>query len=101
MKKTANGMVRCTFTSEWSDGSVVATPCSYRPATGEVTPNISKGPIPTGSLKAEFITLMDGTEIKVCRTCHDFVLKPVMIPGIGHTLNEAEECMNPLCNDEE
>jgi hypothetical protein len=99
--KTVEKVIACAFTSEWSDGSTVTTQCVYNPDTGEVTPEVSQGPVPTGTLDEEYITLPDGTLINICMVCHSFVLKPAMNPGIGHTLYEAEECRNPDCSDEE
>jgi hypothetical protein len=99
MSKSKN--IKCQFTSEWSDGSVITTPCIYDPKTGEVTPEVSKGRIPTGSLEREFITLPDGEELDVCQNCHGFVLKPVMNPGRAkHDLVEETVCSDPDCSEE-
>lgn len=68
-------MIKCTFTSEWDDGSVVETYCEYNPETGFVDPDVSDGPIPEGSLVREYITLTSGEELEVCRNCHTYVLK--------------------------
>jgi len=35
--------VKCAFTSEWDDGSVITTPCRYHTRTGLVEPAISNG----------------------------------------------------------
>jgi len=75
--------IKCEFTSVWDDGSEVTTPCIYDPATGEVTPEVSKGRIPEGCLEREFITLPDGDEKEVCPVCHGFVMKTEMNPGQG------------------
>lgn len=94
--------IKCEFTSEWSDGSIVTTPCIYDPKTGEVTPEVSKGHIPTGSLEREYITFLDGDEKDVCPVCHGFVMKTVMNPGQAkHDLVEETVCSDPNCNDEE
>jgi hypothetical protein len=94
--------IKCEFTSEWDDGSIVTTPCIYHPKTGEVSPEVSKGRIPTGSLEREFITLPDGQEKDVCPVCHGYILKTEMNPGQAkHDLIEEEVCSDPNCSDEE
>lgn len=95
-------MIKCEFTSEWDDGSVVTTPCEFNPDTGEVHPETSNGPIPEGCLEREYITLHDGEEKEVCNTCHGFLVKKVMNPGQAkHDLIEEEVCSDPSCSDEE
>lgn len=95
-------LIKCEFTSIWSDGSIVTTPCIYNPETGEVIPEVSNGPIPTGSLEREYITLPDGEEKDVCPVCHGFVMKSEMNPGRAkHDLIEEEVCSDPNCSDEE
>jgi hypothetical protein len=93
--------MKTAFTSVWSDGSIVTTPCKYDPKTGRCEPEVSHGPIPTGSLDREFITLPDESELEVCDVCHEYTLKPVMTEGIGKQLSEETECRNPNCSDEE
>jgi hypothetical protein len=68
--------IKCSFTSEWDDGSIVTTPCIYDTKTGEVTPETSTGPIPEGSLEREYITLPDGDEKEVCQVCHSYLNDP-------------------------
>jgi hypothetical protein len=89
--------MKCTFTSEWDDGSIVTTPCEYDPETGEVNPEVSKGPAPEGSLEREYITLPDGDERKVCSRCHTFVIKIAVGDLADLSYGEYEECMNPDC----
>ena len=93
--------IKCEFTSEWSDGAVITTPCIYDPKTGEVTPESSKA-MPEGCLEREYITLSDGEEKNVCPVCHGFVLKAKMNPGQAkHDLVEEQVCSDPNCSDEE
>ena len=89
--------MKCTFTSIWDDGSVVTTPGTYDPETGEVDAEVSKGPIPTGCLEREFITLPDGDEKDVCMQCHSYVLKTVMGDLADGSYGEYEECSDPDC----
>jgi hypothetical protein len=95
--------IKCEFTSVWDDGSEVTTPCFYNEKTGEVTPEVSKGNPPTGSLEREYITLENEDELEVCRDCHGFVLKSVMQSGPFHAYDEVEVCSDPGCesNDQE
>ena len=92
--------IKCTMTSEWSDGSIVTTPCTYNPKTGEVDPEVSKGRVPTGSLDREFITLPDEDELEVCQTCHEYVLKTVVGDLSDLSYGEYDECSNPNCEEE-
>jgi len=66
-------MVKCEFTSEWDDGSVVTTYCEYNHETGFVDPDVSNT-LPEGSLVREYITLNSGEELEVCPNCHSYVL---------------------------
>lgn len=112
--------VRCEFTSEWDDGSIVTTPCIYNDETGEVNPEVSKDKIPEGTLLKEYITLEDGEELTVCPDCHEYVLKIRMyylgflkyqkgfyygewktVVGDRADLSYGEygECMNPDCSN--
>lgn len=89
--------IKCEFTSDWSDGTSITTPCIYDPKTGEVTPE-SSNTDPSGSLEREHITLPDGDEKDVCTTCHEYVMKSVMNPGTTkHDLVEEQVCSNPDC----
>lgn len=90
-------IVKCKFTSVWDDGSVVTTPCTYDTSSGQVDPEVSNGPIPTGLLVREYITLDDGDELEVCHDCHEYVLRTVMEEGVGKHLHEVKECPNPDC----
>jgi hypothetical protein len=112
-KEKAVKLIHCSFTSVWNGGSeVVTTPGTYNPDTGEVDAEESSDLIPEGTLDREFITLppyertpghvpnppsFHGGEIEVCTTCHAYVMKPVMNPGIGHDLNEEHICSDPDC----
>lgn len=92
---------KCEFTSIWSDGSIVTTPCIYDSKTGEVSPEVSKGHIPSDTLEREYITLPDGEEKEVCQVCHGFVMKSVLNPGqANHDLIEEEVCSDPDCSNE-
>lgn len=88
-------MINCTFTSVWEDMSVTSSNV-YNPETGEViTDTVDVNP--TGSLVREYITLPDGDELEVCSTCHEYVMRKVMVEGVGKQLEEATICANDEC----
>jgi len=90
--------MKCEFTSVWDTGPVVTTPCEYDPETGLVNPEVSKGPVPTGSLECEYITLPDESELEICPECHEYVLKTVVGDRADLSYGELKECPNPDCN---
>ena len=92
------GLIPCTFTSEWDDGSIVTTDCTYNEQTGEVEPEVSKGHIPTGMVTREFITIK-GEELTVCPECHGYVMKTVMEDLADQSYGEIEVCSDPNCID--
>jgi predicted PP-loop superfamily ATPase len=82
--------------SEWSNGTVKTT-CSLEIETGELNPEVADVSNEFTSLENEYFETLDGEQIPVCRTCHEFIMKTVMNPGLGHTLTEDMECSNPDC----
>jgi hypothetical protein len=94
-------ITKCSFTSEWDDGSIVTTDCIYNETTGEVTPAVSKGQIPTGSLIDEYITLNNGDEIPVCPDCHSYVMKTVVGDRRDLSYGEYKVCSDPDCTGDE
>ena len=91
-------IVLCTFTSVWNGNEVVSTPGTYDPDTGEVTCEVSNGPIPEGTLDREFVTLPDGTELEVCTDCHEYVERTFMGQRADLSYGEITECTNPECD---
>lgn len=87
--------IKGQFVSVWEEGTV-STSCKLDPSTGEVFPE-SVDTVDLGSLEREYFQARDGEELEVCNTCHGFILKTAMNPGIGHDLNEEEECSDPDC----
>jgi hypothetical protein len=90
-----------TFTSVWDDGSRFTTPAILNEKTGEViTETVEDGIEDLNSLDREYFTPNENRDenIEVCTTCHSHILKTVMIEGIGKTLSEGQECMNPNCD---
>jgi hypothetical protein len=85
-----------TFHSVWSCGATVSTPATLNKKSGEVCTepvNID----PKGALVREYFETPDGDELEVCMTCHSYIRKTVMNPGMGHDLNEETECSDPDC----
>jgi hypothetical protein len=80
-----------SFTSVWSDGTIITTPATYDPATGEVTAK-TVDVDPDACLVREYITLQDDEEIDVCMVCHSYVMKTVMEEGVGKSLKEVKIC---------
>ena len=98
-------MIEGSFTSKWS-GGIVATTCRLDLNSGELFPEIIDAPDDLGNLEREYFTVSFppadmGKEYEVCTTCHEFILKTVMNPGLGHDLNEEEECSNSDCESHE
>ena len=88
-----------TFTSEWEEGTITIEG-TYDDKTGEVTARIGDtGDL--GSLEREYFEYKNrkhqACEVEVCTTCHSYIMKTVMNPGIGHDLNEEKVCADPDC----
>lgn len=90
-------LINAEFTSEWDDGSIIASPCTFNTATKEVIAK-SLDIDPNGSLVKEYITLEDGDELIVCPECHSFVMKTVMGEKADLSYGEYLEC--PDCHYE-
>jgi hypothetical protein len=104
-------LITCVFTSIWSEGSEITTPCTYDPKTREVFPELSDSADPDGYLEREYITLSNEDELNVCTNCHRYVLIPVvgdladchgnvLIPVVGDLADcSYGECPNPDCEE--
>ena len=92
-------MTKCTFTSIWDDDSEVTTNCLYDEKTGAVSPEVSRGRIPTGMVEMEYITLSDGTELEVCHYCHEYVMKTTVGNRADLSYGEITQCSNKDCGD--
>ena len=86
--------IKGQFVSVWTDGTV-QTPCELDPVTGELFPETVEVS-DLGSLEREYFQTPDG-DFEVCPDCHGYILKTVVNPGIGHTLNEEQVCSNQDC----
>ena len=89
------------FVSVWSDGCTIETSATLNPKTGEVTADQSNDTEDHGSLEREYFEYKNrkhqACEVEVCTTCHSYIMKTVMNPGIGHDLNEEKVCADPDC----
>ena len=79
----------------------MTTPCRLDLNSGELFPEIVDAPDDLGNLEREYFEDKQGEEYEVCTACHEFILKAVMNPGIGHDLDEEMECSNSDCESHE
>jgi len=91
-------IVKGNFRSVWEEG-IINTPATLDMETGYVD---------TKSVESNFDHLIDehfededGDEREICNICHEYILKTVMVPGIGSCLDEVEVCSNPECDGHE
>jgi len=89
-------ILKGSFISVWNDGTV-QTEGTLDTKDGEVTCKSVDTP-DYGSLEREFFEDKDGNEYEVCTTCHSYIMKSEMNPGIGHDLNEEQVCSDPDCD---
>ena len=86
------------FRSVWDEG-IVITPATLDTETGyvETEPIDVNG---VANLIDEHFEGNDGDEHEVCYQCHEYILKTVMVDGIGSCLDEVEVCSNPECDNQ-
>ena len=92
-----------SFISVWEQGTV-QTEGTLNDETGEVTCNsVESGDL--GSLEREYFEFrarkghhMEDCEYEVCTTCHEYILKTIMVPDkVGKGLHEEKVCANSDC----
>jgi hypothetical protein len=93
-------LINGQFISVWSN-STVQTAGTLNPVTGEVTAVMANVGNNLGDLEREYFEPKNAEEVDVCRTCHEYILKTEMVPGIGKTLEEVKRCSNPDCPSRE
>jgi len=92
-------MKKGTFTSVW-DSAIINTGAELNEVTGEISTNsVETGD--NGSLIEEFFEGEDGDQLEVCPECHTYIMKTIMVPGIGHNLDEHRVCSDPDCENGE
>jgi len=57
--------VDAEYTSEWDSGEALTTKCKYYPVSRVCTDIGDSGEAPEGTLNDEWVTLADGTELRV------------------------------------
>ena len=85
------------FRSVWDEG-IITTPATLDTETGEVITNSVDSSFE--HLIDEHFEAEDGDEYEVCDMCHEYILKTIMVDGIGSCLDEVEVCSNPECDNQ-
>ena len=97
--KTLPKKIKGHFVSEWTNGTI-KTDCELDTETGELFPETVDAN-DLGSLEREYFETPDGDELPVCSTCHEFIMKTAMLPAVGKSLIEGNECSNLDCDSRE
>lgn len=85
------------FTSIWDGGVNINTPATLETETGYIEAE-SVDVDGLECLEEETFTDENGKEYQVCPECHAYVMKPVMINGIGHNSDEEFVCSDENCD---
>ena len=81
----------------WDGGREIRTKALFDPLTGEVH-SLESVEADVEVLENEFIEFPNGDTMDVCKTCHEYVERTVMVPGnTKGILIEGTECVNPDC----
>jgi hypothetical protein len=88
--------IQGTFTSVWAEGEIT-TPATLNLEDGSLCIVTSEDGDEFEHLESEKFEAENGDEYTVCPECHEYILKTVMVPGVGKTLVETQECSNPDC----
>lgn len=90
--------IRCAFVSVWDGDTVLRSRAIYHKDDRSVEVLETHDVDGLEILDREYIELPDGDELEVCPSCHEYVLKPVMVDGVGNSYDETSECPNPDCD---
>ena len=92
-------IIKGTFTSVWDGGVEITTNATLDTDDGYVEAESSDTNV-TGLniLDMEIFTDENGDEHEICPDCHEYILKTVMVDGVGKTLTEVQRCSNPDCD---
>lgn len=93
-------MKKGTFTSVWDDGVEITSPAELDETTGEVIP-VSVEVEGLDILNREYFTDEDGNEYEVCPECHTYIMKTIMVDGIGSCYDEKRVCSDRDCDNGE
>jgi hypothetical protein len=89
-------ILKGSFVSVWEEGTV-QTEGTLDTKDGSITcKSVESDDL--GCLEREYFEDQDGDTYEVCTECHEYILKTAMNPGMGHDLNEEQECSNPDCD---
>lgn len=91
--------VRCTFVSVWDGDITLRSRAIYHKDDHSVEVLETHDVDGLNHLDREYIELPDGEELTICPTCHEYVLVPVMIEGVGKSLVQDRECPGPTCEN--
>ena len=89
-------ILKGTFTSVWDGDVEVTTNATLDTDTGYVVAEPTN--VSVDSLDREYFTDEDGDEYEICSDCHEYIMKSVMVDGIGKCYDEIFVCSNPDCD---
>lgn len=92
-------LIRVTYVSVWDGGQTIRTPGEYDPETGKAYSLDTVDAPEVESLDREYIELPDESELEVCTTCHEYVLKPIVGDRADQSFGEMQICSNPDCEN--
>lgn len=91
--------VKCVFVSVWDGDITLRSPAIYHKHDHSVEVLETHDVDGLDHLDREYVEMPDGEERRVCPTCHDHVLVPVMVEGVGKSLVQDYECPSPTCGN--
>lgn len=85
----------------WSDNKKTESDCYYDEdsrliSNADINEIVTKQLYDNVFIQKQYI-LYNGEKLNVCSCCGEYTLKPVMNPGVEHSLNEELECPNIEC----
>jgi len=89
--------VKCTFVSVWDGDVTLRSRAIYHTDDHSIEVLEMHDVDGLDTLEREYVELPDGDELQVCPFCHEHVLVPAMVEGVGKSLTETYECPNPDC----
>jgi hypothetical protein len=91
--------VRCVFVSVWDGDVTLRSRAIYHRHDHSVEVLETHDVDGLEHLDREYVEMPDGEELRVCPECHEYVLKPVMVEGVGKSLTQDYECPSPTCGN--
>ena len=91
--------INCVLVTVWDGGQAIRTKGLLDDVTGEIE-SLESVDADVTVLEREYLEMPDDTTLEVCKTCHEFILKSVMVPGnTKGILIEEFECSGPDCEN--